>query len=318
VGGQPGSDRPWLTRTDRPSGARFLPLETVRAFGYDELRARGETPAAQEAMVGWALDLVREVEAGIHAAREPFWDDLVRQELPNIRAVRRYLADHSRLADLVTLLRGLSDWAEFRDVSEVWRWQLDLLEQARDAGAEIRLPALAMSAAASWLSGRLDRAGPAAQEVYHDCPTGWLGAQALNMLASVELFAGRFEGAARFWQERAAIEVSPHLRPHSLALAALALGYAGRLEPARLLAAEALADADRLGSATGGNRRGGRGQLHRRHRDGDARLQPCPRRRRRGSGAAVPATDRAVAAHRYLDPAVDHPAQRGGPAVGPR
>jgi predicted ATPase len=237
-----------LTRTDRPSGARFLPLETVREFGLDQLRDRCELPAAQAAMVGWALAFAAEVGAGVHTADEPFWDDLVRRELPNLRAVRRRLVDEGRLADLVALLRGLTDWAVYRDVSEVWRWQLDLRDRTRDAPAAVRLPALVMAAVASWVSGRLDLAREPAQEVYDQAPTGWLGAQALGMLATVALFAGEFEQAARYWLERAEIDEPPGNRPHGLAYAGLSLGYAGQLERARRLAAEAVTEAERLGS----------------------------------------------------------------------
>jgi predicted ATPase/DNA-binding winged helix-turn-helix (wHTH) protein len=239
-----------LTRSERPSGARFVPLETVRAFGLDQLHARGELAAAQEAMAGWALRFVADVDAGVHTADEPFWDDLVHHELPNLRAVRRYLADHRRLAELVALLRGLTNWAAYRDASEIWRWQLDLLDQARSAPAEIRLPALVMVAAASWRDGQLDLARQLAQEAHDQAPTGWVGAQALDTLATVALFAGRFEEATRLWLERAAIESSPGYRPRSDALAALSLGYAGDLERARRLAADATAEAERLGSPT--------------------------------------------------------------------
>jgi tetratricopeptide (TPR) repeat protein len=237
-----------LTRADRPSGARFVPLETVREFGLDQLRDRGELPAAQAAMVEWALALAAEVAAGIHTDDEPFWDDLVRRELPNLRAVRRLLIDQGRLADLVALLRGLTDWAVYRDVSEVWRWQLDLRDRTRDAPAQVRLPALVMAAVASWVSGRLDLAREPAQEVYDQAPTGWLGAQALGMLATVALFAGEFEEAARWWLERAVIDQPPGNRTHGLAYAGLALGYAGQFERARRLAAEAVTEAERLGS----------------------------------------------------------------------
>jgi predicted ATPase/DNA-binding winged helix-turn-helix (wHTH) protein len=239
-----------LTRSDSPSGARFVPLETVRAFGLDQLRARGEDHHAHQAMVAWALDFAAEVDAGIHTPDEPFWDDLTRRELANLRTVRRYLADHHRLAELVALLRGLSDWAEFRDASEVWRWQRELLDQSREAPDELRLPALAMAALASWLSGRLDLARQPAREVYERPSTGWPRAQALNMLGNVELFAGRFEAAARYWRECAEVEGCPQFRPHSRALAALSLGYAGQLDRARRLATEARADAAQLGAPT--------------------------------------------------------------------
>jgi predicted ATPase/DNA-binding winged helix-turn-helix (wHTH) protein len=239
-----------LTRAERPSGARFVPLETVRAFGLDQLRDRGEVVAAQEAMAGWALRFASDVDAAVHTADEPFWDDLVRQELPNLRAVRRYLADHGRRSELVAVLRGLTYWATYRDVSEIWRWQLDLLDQVEKEPAEIRAPALAMAATAGWRTGRLDRAHRLAQEAYDRAPTGWVGVQSINMLATVALFAGAYEEAARLWLDRATIEGFPEYRPRSHALAALSLGYAGELDRARRLAADAVTEAELLGSPT--------------------------------------------------------------------
>jgi predicted ATPase/DNA-binding winged helix-turn-helix (wHTH) protein len=239
-----------LTRTDRPSGARFVPLETVREFGLDELRARGELAAAQEAMVGWALRLASDVDTGVHTADEAYWDDLVRRELPNLRAVRRHLADRGRRPELVALLRGLTYWAAYRDVSEIWRWQLDLLDQLEPEPAEIRAAALAMAAIASWRSGRLDLTQRLTQEAYDAAPTGWTAAQALNMRATVALFAGRYEEATRLWLGRSALEGVPEFRSRNHALAALSLGYAGALGRARPLAAGAVAEAERLGSPT--------------------------------------------------------------------
>src|SRR5690606_13627054 len=102
-----------------------------------------------------------------------------------------------------------------------------------------------------WLSGRLDLAGPTARELYADpAATGWVRVHALNMLASDALFAGRYQEAAQRWLECLEVDDSPWLRPRSLCLAALSLGYAGTLDRARQLATEARAEAANLGAPT--------------------------------------------------------------------
>src|SRR5690606_25985618 len=60
----------------------------------------------------------------------------------------------------------------------------------------------------------------------------------------------RYEEAAQRWLERLAVDTSPWIRPNSLCLAALSLGYAGALDRARKLAAEARAAAAGLGAPT--------------------------------------------------------------------
>jgi hypothetical protein len=123
-----------------------------------------------------------------------------------------------------------------------------LLDATSGEPDEVRLPALVMGATARWLTGRLDLAREPLVEVYDRSPTGWVRAQALDMLANVELFAGRFEAAAALWFERLRVKGLPRVQPHSRALAALALGYAGDVDRARELASEARTEAERLGS----------------------------------------------------------------------
>lgn len=239
-----------LTRTERPSGARFLPLETVRAFGLDQLAARGELAAAREAMVGWALRFAADVEAGCHTPDEPFWDDLVHRELANLRTVRRQLADQDRVPELVALLRGVSYWAGYRDVSEVWRWQLELVGQAQDAPAELRGQAMVIAATAAWRSGRLDLARRLTRQLQQLAPTGWVGTNTLDVGGTMALFAGDFDQATRLWLARAAREDLPAFRPRTHALAALSRCYAGDLDRARELATDAIGEAERLAIPT--------------------------------------------------------------------
>ncbi|MBX7435100.1 winged helix-turn-helix domain-containing protein [Mycobacterium sp. Y57] len=239
-----------LTRTSTPSGVRFTQLETVRTFGVDELVQRGEWDAAHDLLVGWALELAEATHFAIHTPDEPLWDDRVRRELPNLRAARRHLTDRGRLLELAHMLRGLDEWALWRDVFEIWAWEAELVDNADPGDAELRQAALAVAVTSSFLRGRRDLAARYVEELLAGNPTGWPLAQALHMAANVSLFEGRPREAVQYWLRRRDLPECPERRPESTAWAANAAGYLRDFPLARKLAAEARTEAEASGSPT--------------------------------------------------------------------
>lgn len=239
-----------LTRTSTPFGARFSQLETVRAFGVDELAQRGELDGAHELLVAWALELADTVYHAIHTSDEPAWDDRVRREMPNLRAAHRHLADAGRHREVATMLLGLDGWARWRDVSEIWDWEAELLDAVDPDDAELRQTALALVVVSSFMRGRRDLSARYVEELLAFNPSGWPLLQGLQMAANVSLFAGRPHEARDYWLRRRELAECPELRPESTAWAANAAGYAGAFEQGRALATEARAEADASGSPT--------------------------------------------------------------------
>ena len=170
---------------------RFSQLETVRAFGVDELTQLGELDAAHELLVDWALELTEATYFAVHTPEEPVWDDRIRREMPNLRAARRYLLDRGRYREVARLLRGVDEWAQWRDVSEIWAWEAELLDAVDPRDPELREAALAVAVVSSFLRGRRDLAARYVDDLLAVSPTGWPLAQALHMAANVSLFEGR-------------------------------------------------------------------------------------------------------------------------------
>lgn len=237
-----------LARASTPSGVRFSQLETVRAFGVDELSQLGELDAAHELLVDWALELAAATYIAVHTADEPVWDDRVRREIPNLRAARRYLVDRGRNREVAQLLRGLHEWARWRDVSEIWAWAAELLVAVDPTDPELRQAALAVAMVSYWLQGRLDLASRYVDELMAGSPTGWPLAQALHMAGVVSLFEGRPEDAMTQWIRHRELGECPELILVSTAWAGLAAGYAGEFSVARDLATAARTEADACGA----------------------------------------------------------------------
>ncbi|RDH77989.1 hypothetical protein DVS77_14220 [Mycolicibacterium moriokaense] len=239
-----------LVRTQTPSGVRFSQLETVRTFGIDELTQLGELEAAYEHLVAWALRLSAATHFAIHTPDEPVWDDRIRREMPNLRAARRYLVDGRRHLQVAELLSGVDEWAQWRDVSEIWNWEAELLDSADLADPTTRRAALSVAVVSSFLRGRRDLAARYVDELLAESPTGWPLAQALHMAANVSLFEGRPRDAMNYWLRRRELPECPEHRPESTAWAANAAGYLGDFERARDLAVSAREEAEACGSPT--------------------------------------------------------------------
>ena len=239
-----------LVRAPTPSGVRFSQLETVRTFGIDELTQLGESDAAHDLLVDWTLELTEATYFAVHTPEEPVWDDRIRREMPNLRAARRYLLDRGRYGEVARMLRGVDEWAQWRDVSEIWAWEAELLDMVDPGDPDLREAALAVAVVSSFLRGRRDLAARYVDDLLAVSPTGWPLAQALHMAANVGLFEGRPRDAMNYWLRRRDIAECPELVPESTAWAANAAGYLGDFALARDLAAAARAEAEECGSPT--------------------------------------------------------------------
>ncbi len=239
-----------LVRRQTPSGVRFSQLETVRTFGADELAQLGELESAHELLVAWALQLSRATHFAIHTPDEPVWDDRIRQEMPNLRAARRYLVDRHRHLEVAELLRGVDEWAQWRDVSEIWAWEAELLDSVDLTDPNLRQAALSVAVVSSFLRGRRDLAARYVDELMAESPTGWPLAQALHMAANASLFEGRPRDAMNFWLRRRELPDCQEHRAESTAWAANAAGYLGDFVRARELAVAAREEAHACGSPT--------------------------------------------------------------------
>jgi tetratricopeptide (TPR) repeat protein len=174
-----------------------------------------------------------QVAQELETPREARWAALVREELANIRAARRLLADAGRLDEVLVLLRNLSRWARMRDANEYWSWSDDLV--ARLPSGDPRRPAaLAVHAQASWRRGDIAGAISDADEALAAPGEDWVECHALEEQAAARMFTGENAEAVAAW-DRAA-DIRPAFFP--LGSAVLATTYAGDLDDARRRAAD--------------------------------------------------------------------------------
>src|SRR5262249_37917966 len=79
-------DKSLLQRAERESDEpRFHMLETLREYGLDCLRERGEVEACQQAHALYLLAFAEEAESGLKSARQVEWLRRLEEEQGNIR-----------------------------------------------------------------------------------------------------------------------------------------------------------------------------------------------------------------------------------------
>ena len=78
--------------------------------------------------VRWAMEFVDQARVGLRTMAEPSWTARVKLHLPTLRAARRHLLDHGRLADICRFTISTAEFSVWRDVEELWTWTIDLLD----------------------------------------------------------------------------------------------------------------------------------------------------------------------------------------------
>jgi predicted ATPase len=209
---------------------RFRLLETVRAFALDELGRRGEVEAAGDLLLAWAGARATEIALQGHTADEARADARLRAELANLRAAHELAVAHGDVEWRVALVLDLWELVLRRDLAEIWGWTIALAGDDALRGHPRRVAVLGIAARSLWMRGELDRAWATAQEGLDVVADGGDRERCLSAAAAVALFRGDPDEAERLWVEAEAVaDPAPMEYPSSAALAA---GYAGRLDDA--------------------------------------------------------------------------------------
>ncbi len=232
-----------LERIDHKSGVRYGQLETMRTFGVDRLAEQGRSATARDIGIAWVRDLLADLAVGLDAPWALDWDDLIRQEIPNIRHARRHLLHHGRHRELIEISVALHEWGWSRDVSELWVWcdellALDPTTAGLDDGDRHRINTL--SAQAAWRRGRVADAEKLSEAALQADRSEWAHAAAYTSLGTAKLFQGEFASARDAYLTR--YELDGFLI--DLANAALVSAYLGDIDDARRLSSEAYRIAD--------------------------------------------------------------------------
>lgn len=212
---------------------RYRMLDTLRSFGLDRLAAHDETDAAHGRLVRWATAVAAELDAAYETEAEPAADQRLRIELPNLRAAWRLARDAGDLAAAAALAVDLYAHASWRELTELFRWSLELADDPALEGHPYEAQVLGVAAEAAWAStGDLQRAEAYARRglaaLRPDDDRG--RALATWALADVRLFLGRYAEAAEL---AVAAREGTRWIAEGYAQAAIAWAYGGDLARAR-------------------------------------------------------------------------------------
>jgi predicted ATPase/DNA-binding SARP family transcriptional activator len=226
--------------------ARYSMLETIRAFGAEQLTEGGERDLVEVGLTSWAADVAVAVAALWLGPGEAAAGARLRRELANLRAARDAALARSLIEPLITVTLELHQLGVFRGLPELWEWALELAGRPEIENHPARPQVLGAAAAAASHRGEFDVATGLAEDALAHAGAFGDRFRALHAQARVALARADHEQARQGWMEAAADD--PRAVPTYEASAALCAGYAGDLDSATALLAVARPRADELGA----------------------------------------------------------------------
>lgn len=240
------------------TATRFRMLETLRQYGAERLAERGETEAARNWHLGWAVALAAEAEPHLEGAGQAEWLQRLADEHDNLRSALEWAASSPDCGQLLSLVTALGRFWEVRGyLSEGRRW----LEAALEAwSAESAAP---RARAHRWAGVLAQRQGDhhaarrhfeAGLALSRDAGDRRGTASALHSLGNLEGLQGRLDASTSLYEE--SLGIGRDLGDRRVAAASLTnLGWIaqtrGDFVAARRFTEEALAAWKELGDQQG-------------------------------------------------------------------
>ncbi|MFC8043007.1 BTAD domain-containing putative transcriptional regulator [Nocardia sp. NPDC057353] len=245
-------DNSLVTVAESAGAVRFSMLETVREYGADLLRRRGEAAAVLDLHAGWFTELAERADAGLRGPDEAHWYAVVTADLDNLRAAHRHTVAAGDTDRALRLSAGLALAVLYRFPDEVVAWGETALTLP-GAPAHPRYPAVCAAVGeALTFGGEHDRALAVAEAALAPLPAPAPERMPLlKIRAAVALYQGRLAecGAATAELLALAETAGNHwYAAEALLFAGLARTYAGA--PAAGLA---LAERNLAAAAAAGN-----------------------------------------------------------------
>jgi predicted ATPase/DNA-binding SARP family transcriptional activator len=121
-------DRSMVTADLRGGQARFTLLETLRAYGTDVLRGRGEYAAVRARHAAWALTLAEQADAGLRGPDEGWWIARIDAALPDLRAAHDWAVAERKATFAGRLASALFTYTYNRLILEPADWATTALQ----------------------------------------------------------------------------------------------------------------------------------------------------------------------------------------------
>jgi predicted ATPase/DNA-binding SARP family transcriptional activator len=214
----------------RAPDRRYVMLETLRAFGAEQLVADGRADATAERHARHHVEWIeaadrRLVEPGPHATMTE-----IDGALPELRTALAWLLDQDEIELAGRLVAALLDYGFLRLRPDVLAWSERVAAADPDGRSPLAPLVLAVSGYGAWMAGDVAEAGAraACARRLADRPGGVVPAEVATLSGSYALFEGRLDEAAR-WYHRARGAAGDDRAQRLVAAGAevLALAYAG-------------------------------------------------------------------------------------------
>ena len=242
-------DASMITAREATGALHYSMLDSIRAFGQEQLAGGGEGDRAAELLAAWAADFVERAAEKLTSPAEALWAARLTSALPTLRVARRFWLEHGDVEAAARLSVHLDDFSLWRDNAEPWGWALELTEDPRLRGTHVEALLLAAAGRGAWRLGRLETARALAERALAAARDEVTRAAGLEVSAVVALLSGHHGDAAEQLLEAA--QLAPERETSSLfATAALAAWYGGDGELARELLERAEVRAEALGGQT--------------------------------------------------------------------
>jgi predicted ATPase/DNA-binding SARP family transcriptional activator len=131
----------------REGGPRFTMLETIRAYGLEQLHGSGEECAIRERHATRFSALAAQAAVGLRGPDQIDWMDRLSQDRHNLRAALRWLLEQGMVERAVEIGWGVWLFWFARDKLDGWRWMRRTLERRDGLDAAGRAKALFVAGA---------------------------------------------------------------------------------------------------------------------------------------------------------------------------
>jgi predicted ATPase/DNA-binding SARP family transcriptional activator len=225
----------------RMRNRRFVLLETLRAFGAEQLTATGRADVVAERharhQVRWADGAHARLLSGAPALQQ------IDEAVPELRAALTWLLDHGESELAGQMVSTLQDYCFLRVRPDVFAWAEPVTRSDPDDRSIHAADVWVAAAYASWMAGDLEECGRRTARAWAVAERAGppIAAKVYTAKGSLALFEGRLDEAARCYRAGAeAARAGGDVQRYLLAAGSelLALGYGG--DPLAASRAEAL------------------------------------------------------------------------------
>ena len=133
--------------SDEDRETRYRLLETLRAYGREQLAARGELDLVRRCHATWVEEFVEQADGALHGPDQGSWLRRIERELPNVQAALAWAIERQETA-VALRLAGAHAWYWFQAIRGAWmegRLWLESALSLPDSSSVSRLRAKALS-----------------------------------------------------------------------------------------------------------------------------------------------------------------------------